>query len=335
MKTVGIIIRVVPIITAVLVILILIPGRSYSWAPATHAHMEKQFYKQQGKLKQQEKLDDFGILNNRIYGATALDIFNFSFSSPYPQCSAYLHDTENPNFLKVWDALKVSENTSLQRAFAYGFVGHNNTWGMDSTAHISGITYGRGEGYVIAKASMLVPLLKETDEFKTLESQLGGELPYEVMLNVCHYLIEYGVDLLVLNEDTSIGGTLFDAAAKRDPADPTLLIAAYADDQDFKDLVAPRDAAGFITEAEAMFRNSMLIYGKALAPNPDEARANIIIFLTVFGENYLNIPAALLKPVVTRGLDIAMDICASDFEREIKASTGWVNGKLSSNGISW
>jgi hypothetical protein len=284
-------------------------------------------------LKQQEKLDDFGILNNRIYGATALDIFNFSFSSPYPQCSAYLHDTENPNFLKVWDALKVSENTSLQRAFAYGFVGHNNTWGMDSTAHVSGITYGRGEGYVIAKAIMLVPLLKETDEFKTLELQLGGELPYEVMLNVCHYLIEYGVDLLVLNMDSSIGDTLSTAALSRDHDALTLLIAAYADDQGFKDLVTPRDAAGFITEAETMFRNSMVLYGGALSAKCP--RKKIAEFLAVVGENYLNIPAALLEPVVTRGLEISMDICASDFEREIKASTGWVNGKLSSNGISW
>jgi hypothetical protein len=143
MKNVGII-RVVPIIIAVLVMSILMPGRSYSWAPATHAYIEKHLYKQHGKL-------DNGILNNRIYGATALDIFNFSFDSPYPQCSAYLHDTQNPNFLKVW------ENASLQRAFAYGFVSYNNTWGMDSTAHVSGITYGRGEGYVIARGACLPP----------------------------------------------------------------------------------------------------------------------------------------------------------------------------------
>ena len=181
---------------------------------------------------------------------------------------------------------------------------------------------------------MLVPLLKETNEFKTLELQLGVELPYEVMLNVCHYLIEYGVDLLVLNKDPFIGKTLCTAAAKRDPGAPELLIAAYADDPGFKALLPPsQDAAGFITEAEAMFRNSMVLYGGALsARNPQE---NIAEFLSAVGENYLNIPAALLEPVVTRGLDIAMDICASDFEREIKASTGWVNGKLSSNGISW
>jgi hypothetical protein len=86
------------------------------------------------------------------------------------------------------------------------------------------------------------------------------------MLNVCHYLIEYGVDLLVLNMDPSIGNTLHTAAVKRDPAVLSLLIAAYADDLNFKDLVAPRDAAGFITEAEAMFRNSMLMYGVALTP---------------------------------------------------------------------
>jgi hypothetical protein len=321
MKYIGIT-KIASIIIVVLVMSILTPGRSYSWAPGTHAYIEKHLYKQKGKL-------DGDILNNRIYGATALDIFNFSFNSPYPQCSAYLHDPEHPNFLKVW------ENASLQRAFAYGFVSHNNTWGMDSTAHFSSITYGRGEGYVIAKASVLAPLLKETDEFKTLELQLGTELPDAVVLNVCHYLVEYGVDLLVLNMDPSIGNTLRTAALGRDSAVLTLLIASYADDQGFKDLVDPRDAAEFITEAEAIFRNSMLMYGVALRPSADNALNNIAGFLAVLGEDYLNIPAALLLPVVTRGLEIAMDICASDFERELRASTGWVNGKLSSNGISW
>lgn len=35
------------------------------------------------------------------------------------------------------------------------------------------------------------------------------------------------------------------------------------------------------------------------------------------------------------GLSQAMTLCAPDFEKELKATTGWVNGKLSSHKISW
>jgi hypothetical protein len=30
-----------------------------------------------------------------------------------------------------------------------------------------------------------------------------------------------------------------------------------------------------------------------------------------------------------------MMLCAPDFEKELKATTGWVNGKLSAAGVTW
>jgi hypothetical protein len=84
-----------------------------------------------------------------------------------------------------------------------------------------------------------------------------------------------------------------------------------------------------------MSQGLMKAYGVALTPPADNARNNIAGFLAGMGAQYLGLPADSLLPVVTVGLEIAMDICASDFEREIKASTGWVNGKLSFNGIFW
>jgi hypothetical protein len=279
MKKMGLM-KVAPIVMAVIVMSMLLPGRAHSWDPATHAYIEEHFYKKQGQL-------DDGVLYNRIYGANAIDIFNNNFTSPYLEFAAYLHDTTQNNFLKVWE----KAGTKAEKAFAYGFVGHNNTWGMDSTAHISGITYGRGEGYVIAKAHVLAVMLKPS-----LESQLGRELPDDVVVNICHYLVESGVDFLV-----------------RSPENAALLIAA----------------------AEGQFRYSMMLYGFALTQ--DNALDLVAEGMAAVGAEYLGMPGseAALVPVVKQGIFAAMTLCAPDFERELQASTGWVNGKLSSNGISW
>lgn len=311
--------RVASIVIVVLVMSMLIPGRAHSWDPATHAYIEEHLYKKQGQL-------DDGVLYNRIYGANALDMFNNKFTSPYLEFAAYLHDTTQDNFLKVWE----KAGTESEKAFAYGLVGHNNTWGMDSTAHISGITFGRGQGYVIAKARMLAAMLKPA-----LEAQLGQSLPDDVVVNICHYLVESGVDFLVRSIDPSIGNKLMAAALNRSVEVPALLVNAYQDD--FSALAGgPGNAALLITTAEGNFQLSMIGYGSALT----QANALDLVAagMAAVGADYLGLPQSsvpLLVPVVKDGIFAAMTLCAPDFERELRASTGWVNGKLSSNGISW
>ena len=72
------------------------------------------------------------------------------------------------------------------RALAYGFVSHNNLWGVDSTAHHAGRTVGLTEGYVIAKAKAL-------GDTAPLPPQLG--IPPEVAPTLYHAIVEAGVDL--------------------------------------------------------------------------------------------------------------------------------------------
>jgi hypothetical protein len=319
MKKRGLI-KVASIVMAVLVLSMLLPRRAHSWDPATHAYIEEHLYKKHGQLND-------GVLYNRIYGAGAIDIFNNSFTSPYLEFAAYLHDTTQDNFLKVWE----KAGTEAEKAFAYGFVGHNNTWGMDSTAHISGITFGRGQGYVIAKAHVLAAMLKPV-----LEAQLGRELPDDVVVNICHYLIESGVDFLVRSMDPSIGYKLMAAANNRSSEAPALLVNAYKDD--FSALAGiPQNAAQQIIEiAEGQFRYSMWVYGLFLTQ--DNALDLVAEVLANIGADYLGLPpgsGAALVPVAKQGIFAAMTLCAPDFEAELRASTGWVNGQLSSNGIAW
>ena len=319
MKDIGMM-RVVSIIMAVFVISILMPVRVHSWNPATHAYIEEHLYKKQGDLNNE-------VLYNRIYGANALDIFNDNFTSPYPEFAAYLHDTTQDNFMKVWEMAK----TIAEKSFAYGFVGHNNTWGMDSTAHISGITFGRDEGYVIAKAHILAAMLKPM-----LESQLGP-LSDNVLMDICHYLVESGVDLIVRNIDPSIGIKLMNASYYHSVDASALLANAFADDPYISSLAgSPENAKLLIAIAEGTFRVSMINYGWALTQ--DNALDLVSEGMAKVGTEYLHLPPgseAVLVPLVKQGVLAAMTLCAPDIERELRASTGWVNGKLSSHGISW
>ena len=63
-----------------------------------------------------------------------------------------------------------------------------------------------------------------------LESQLGRTLPDDVLVNICHYFVESGVDLLVRGLDPSIGNKLIAAAFHRSDEVPALLSRAYASD---------------------------------------------------------------------------------------------------------
>ena len=289
-----------------------------AWDLATHAYIEEHLYKKKGQA-------DSATMYNRIYGAGAIDIFNNNFTSPYLEFAAYLHDTTQEDFLKVWE---IAASTD-EKAFAYGFVSHNNTWGMDSTAHVSGRTFGRGEGYVIAKARALAAMLGPA-----VEAQLGP-LPEEVLVDVCHYLVESGVDFLVRAKDPEIGSKLVAAAYNRSAEVPMLLAEAYK--SDFAYLAGGQDAAAsFIANAEGDFRASMVAYGYALTQ--ENALDLVAGGLAAVGVSYLGLPPGsevVLLPIVKQGIVAAKMLCARDFERELHASTGWVNGRLSSKGIAW
>jgi hypothetical protein len=299
-------------------ILILLPLRASSWDAATHTYIEEHLSKKQGQL-------DEGIMHNRIYGASVMDLFNSTFTSPYVEFAAYLHDPSQENFLKVWE----QADTEIEEAAAYGFVGHNNTWGMDATAHVSGITTGREQGYVIAKSIMLAALIRPA-----LEAQLGP-LPDPVVMEICHYFVEAGVDFLVRGMDPAIGSKMMAAALNRSDEVPALLIKAYQDE--FAALAGGADnAALIIATAEGTYRAYLTGYGWALTQA--DALDRVALQMAVVGAEFLGLPpqaAPDLVPTVKQGILAAMSLCASDIDRELKASTGWVNGRLSSHRISW
>ncbi|HIJ78563.1 MAG: hypothetical protein OEY01_05495 [Desulfobulbaceae bacterium] len=315
--------RKIKMFSMAIMISLLLPSFAQAWEAATHAYIEEHLFKGQG-------LSDENLMNNRIYGANTIDVFNNNFSQPYLSFQFYLHDPAQENFMKVWDLA----DTATQKAFAYGFVGHNNSWGMDYTAHISGITLGRDQGYVIAKAGQLAALLGPM-----LESpEINLSLPENVLLDICHYLVESGVDLLVRDLAPGIGDRLMTAAYFRSDEIPALLTEAYA--AEFADLAGGEAmAAQMILTSESAFRTNMMAYGWALSQ--DNALELIAGGLARQATDYfamLGLPPVaeeILTEVAKQGISAAMAICDKDFQVELRATTGWVNGNLSSAGVAW
>jgi len=291
---------------------------AFAWDMAAHAYIEEHLYKKSGQMNET-------VLLNRIYGASTMDLFNNSFDSPYLDFANYLHDPTQENFLKVWSIADGKE----EKAFAYGFVGHNNSWGMDSTAHVSGRTFGKREGYVIAKARILSAALGPK-----LEPLLGA-LDQEVLVNLCHYLIESGVDFLVLSKDPTIGYKLMAAADYRSTKIPDLLANAYK--EGFAPLTGGIESAAVVIKgAEDYFNASMKAYGGALTQ--DNGLELVAEGLAAVGVVYLGLDDSWipdLTSIAAVGILAAMELCAPDFERELQATTGWINGKLSLKKIVW
>src|SRR5512143_1119519 len=91
---------------------------AFSWGWAVHTYIDDQFSTK------------WGLRNgNQVYGGLAPDLFTFRFDAPAYR--AYLFDQTHNNFMKVWDAAQ----SKPEKALAFGFVSHNEVWGVDSTAH--------------------------------------------------------------------------------------------------------------------------------------------------------------------------------------------------------
>jgi hypothetical protein len=296
--------------------LCLLVSSAYPWGSAVHAYVADHL----GKKLAPQNL-------NEMYGIMAPDIFNYSFDlGPvgYPAVYAATHY----NFMKIWRAAILP----LGKAQAFGFVAHNDAWGADFTAHHSGQTVGLTEGYVVAKAQILLGQLKADDGYNLLG------LPDKIGLEVAHNIIETSLDILLKRADPSIGTRVGGAALLASPEFSLLFIKAFT-----SDLAAYFGGRfGFVKAvmtADLEFRKMMIAYGQALMQN--EATAVDLLagqmaelsrgFLASYG---IPLPSGVnLKPLIVMAINGGMTICAGDFLGEIQATTAFVKRNLAANGI--
>jgi hypothetical protein len=300
-------------------------GPARAWNAGTHAWIASEMHKKAG-------LADPAVLLDRIYGANAIDIFNNDFVEPHLTLQAWLHESPpDALFLEVWKA--ADPQSPREVALAYGVVTHNNAWGADSTAHVAGITSGRDRGWVIVRAESLGQFLGP------ILQGYGLDLPPAVLTDVGHVLVETAVDLLVKERlDPAVGEKVLASAQARDPETWKLLARAWADD--FAGTFGgPEAAAGVIQEKEAELQAFLWWYGASLAA--DDALIQVSVVTAWVAARYLDalglppIPTEQLVGLVVFGVDAAMDLCRADFRRELAATVGWVNGRMSSNGVAF
>jgi hypothetical protein len=311
-------------IAVVLLLAVLAPGQpAFGWGSATHALIGHELRAQAGPVD----LDE-------IYGSMAPDLFNFLFVTPYAPLSPYLYGVSHGDGAEVRAALR----RGWEKAELYGFVGHNDLWGSDLTAHHASLTLSADEGYVITKARALHEILILVPEYAALG------LPEAVSLEICHNLVESAGDLLVAAADPGLGAQMV-AAAQR-PAGPLqgLLARAWTDG-----LVAyaagagvtltPEQAAGVIVGSEAWFRNRMISYGTLLQQEPAVAFEGVVLDFESLAEAYLAFlgvtlpPGTDLKPLIRYGLAQSTTLCAGDYFDEVAATVGLTGFELRSRRV--
>ncbi len=305
------------VVGAIFLMVFFLSAEALPWSAATHAYIEDQL----GKKREPDN-------NNEIYGGIVPDLFNYLFD--YPSYLDYLYSQTHDEFLKVWDASR----RGLAMSVAYGFVGHNNVWGTDSTAHHLCLTCGTGEGYAIAKAKQLLAIAP-------LPSELG--IPAEVAIEILHEIVENSVDILVSKKtDPLIGQKIITSAIIRNPQFPLLLVKAYAKDFSSYTGMNYLEAVKFITAAEKEFRKNLIFYGQILTQ--DEVTAIELIsentadlaeaFLGLYGIQ-LPVPKEQVVELIISYMNLTISICEYDYQDEIAATIHFVDHQLKANGITY
>ncbi len=320
-------IRITALCTSLAILALLLPTAAFSWGWAVHTYIDDQFNTK------------WALRNgNQLYGGLGPDMFNFRYDE-----AAYrdfmFYQTHN-NFMKLWNAAESKPG----KALAFGFVSHNEVWGVDSTAHRSGITLGQKGtipghpdegGYVIAKAYQLKAILDQIPQFNDLQ------LPEPLKMTVAHELVERGVDLLMVSLDPTLGAKMAAAARPPNPNFPLLMEKVYAVDLAAAFSISRKDAVEFVAESERQYRQMLALYGQALMQRTDMAvYLNALqlegVAQQVFAAYGLTFPEGVdLKPLLQFGIYQAMNLCRGDFAPEISATLNFVTQQLAVHGIAY
>lgn len=305
---------------------------AFSWGDATHVYISD-------RLKARFGRDNI----NEMWGSLGPDIFNFIFDEEL--CPSWLseqtHGGTIDSFIKVWNAA----GTISEKALAYGFLSHNEVWGTDFTAHISGLKFGQGVGYINAKAMVLLDTPTNpidpydpdlNPKFSEIFSSIGME-PFQ-QLSIAHVIAEYAIDIMLKNDvDRSIGRKLKVAARARSSTFPGLLVDAYAADYaaNCTGIDYPT-AAYIITSAEAEYRNNMVFYGKVISQSESIAVQRIAEQIVALAPGFLGgplpIPEEDAVEIIILAIYASMEVC-DDYINEINATIGFVENNLLANGI--
>lgn len=263
------------------IILILGPLSAHAFNSAAHLYIAEQVF--------QECTPQIDL----FYGSIAPDLSLYVAKSEKWPTS--FEDTHY-NFIDLRsDALGFT-----QKAFAWGWLTHNEVWGADYYAHIE-YPPGNDKGYVIEKAA-------------TLSTQTGLDPEF------AHYVIEVAIDLLLKkNDDQKLGEKLLLANLLRSWEDRNLLVRILVWKEKRTDWLT-------LATAELTFHNLLNRYAMALVlPSPYDnnflAALGAKLALEMYGievskEELLNI------------LETAITLCEGDYEEAINFAIAQIQNRL-------
>jgi hypothetical protein len=306
------------VIGAILATFIL-ASQAFAWGSATHAYIDDRLGKQ-GPIRNL----------NEIYGGMATDVFNYLFVNLDWLNYLYM-ETHYDHNMVVWK----KADTILEKAVAFGFVSHNGYTGADATAHGSYDYTLQIEptGWVIAKT---VDMTKKPEVQTLLNGILLGEPDNiaAVTYELCHTFVESAVDLLLAQQDRSLGGKISVAALARTHEFPNLLVKAYARGFAKRFGVEYAMAVQTVRSAESEFRRNMVSYGLALAQDAEIAKGLIAEQLVALAPAFLGAYGVELSDdadlaVLSNNLiDAAIDLCQEDYLTAVEGTILFVKSNL-------
>ncbi len=312
--------RYILLVVTALVLVWSVPAPLYGWGSATHAYIVREVGDKQGSASLQE-----------IYGALLPDAFNVMFGDSY---QGQLWTQTHYEFMKL---VEKAQSTN-DKAVAYGFASHNESWGADQTAHISS-TIHPNNGYVTGKRDELAAILEPQVKLFLLFSGVpnANTVVKEMLPMVADSAIETAIDLLVARtEDPDIGERLVLAARTRGWSAPILLNKAYAADFATSAGTTEAVAAPLIIAAESEFRHQIELYGAALSQeDPVDALAEqgtelAKLLLAAEQGIIIDIPVDLMKEIVNTAINVVKD----DYAAELAATITRVRQEMESHGVA-
>ena len=253
-----------------------------AWGPAGHAAI-------MGGVAQAQGIAPSGYLGlQAVYGAIAPDLAWQASEPLHTTLGAATHD--DPGCFEPWDR----SGSQSERAFAWGWLSHNQAWGADYYAHLgdpfAGTWPAPGPGYVVERARALAGASGITE-------------------TTAHDYIEAATDLLLDQQypGLNLPGILRSAAAQRNSQIAGLLVRSYAD--------LPGSGRLVIRTLETTFRTSAAAYAEALALPTWQDDASFAAGLALYH--------GLSPEKSTACLSLAKDLCLApeaDYRDAIEAT---------------
>ncbi len=318
----------------VLVFLVAAITPALAWPPGTHAYIAE-------KLK--HGADPIDVM----FGSMAPDInqvLSIDQLSPYFYATHYSANAgyTDQGFLDLWYTGQ-QMSTREAHSLAFGFATHNEEWGADYYAHIkshlypgySNPQYPGQNGYVWVKAGQLCRLMKVQLKAAGIDNPILDVLLSDTMN--CHFVVEYGMDLLLkATRDPLIGSKLLAAVQQHDAATmQSLFVATYT--QEISGVTMGTLMAG----AEPLWSEVLKQYGTALDLPMDQAIPAVAAFLEALAEQQEIVPPLppeqkqQLTLVIELGLIDSLGLCAPDFNPELDLTVKSVRSNLAEHGVRY